>query len=319
MNELEPEQVSSTVATETKLEQLFDWRQYSTFNRIRNFNAYCMRYNTKQKGTLKAEEVHQAEQILFRFVQNESFAKVSKSIANNKKISKTLNNAKFSPFIEENGKIRVKGRLKHSNLDYNAKNPILLTAKHPVVQLLLEKAHRDNLHEGTEYVRNMLQREYWIIRPRNALRKIKSRCIKCRHRNANPIHPPMADLPRERLDEHVFPFTHTGINYFGPFEVTFLRRTLKRWCCLFTCLTTRAVLIEVALSLDTESCLAAVTRFTARRGYPSTIISDNGTSFVGAANELKAFKNEWDKDKIESDLAQKKIVCKFNPPGAGGI
>ena len=187
-----------------------------------------MRFKTKQKGPLKADEIHQAEQILFRFVQNESFPNVSKSISNSKEISKVLNIAKLSPFIEEDGTIRVKGRLKHSNLDYNAKHPILLTAKHPVVQLLLEKAHRDNLHEGTEYVRNMLQQEYWIIGLRNALRKIKSRCIKCRHRNANPIHPPMADLPRERLDEHVFPFTHTGVDYFGPFEVKFLRRTLKR-------------------------------------------------------------------------------------------
>ena len=205
-----------------------------------------MRFKTKQRGTLKADEIHQAEQILFRFVQNESFPSVSKSIANSNEISKTLNIAKLSPIIEEDGTIRVKGRLKHSNLDYNAKHPILLTAKHPVVQLLFEKAHRDNLHEGTEYVRNMLQQEYWIIGLGNALTKIKSRCIKCRHRNANPIHPPMADLSRERLDEHVFPFTHTGVDYFGHSEVKFLRLTLKRWCCLFTCLTTRAVHIEVA-------------------------------------------------------------------------
>ena len=132
----------------------------------------------------------------------------------------------------------------------------------------------------------------------------------------------MADLPRERLDEHVFPFTHTGVDYFGPFEVKFLRRTLMRWCCLFTCLTTRAVHIEDAQSLDTESCLAAVTRFIARRGYPNTIISDNGTNFVAAANELKSFVNESDRAKIESDLAQKKIVWKFNPPRApyfGGV
>ena len=213
-NELAPEQVTSTVATETKLEQVFDWRRYSTFNRIRNFIAYCMRFKTKQKGTLKADDIHQAEQIMFRFVHNESVPNVSKSTANSKEMSKTLNIAKLSPSIGEDGTIRVKGRLKHSNLDYNAKHPILLTAKHPVVQLLLEKAHRDNLHEGTEYVRNMLQQEYWIIRLRNALRKIKSRCIKCRHRNTNPIHPPMADLPRERLDEHVFPFIHTGVDYF---------------------------------------------------------------------------------------------------------
>ena len=126
----------------------------------------------------------------------------------------------------------------------------------------------------------------------------------------------MADLTQERLDEHVFISTHTGVDSFGPFDVKFLRRTMKRWCCLFTCLTTRAVHIEVAHSLDNESCLAAVTRFTARRGYPKTIISDNGTNLVGAAKELKAFMNEWDKAKIESDLAQKKTVWKFGPPGA---
>ena len=39
VNALEPEQVTSSVATETKLDQLFDWRRYSTFNRIRNFLA----------------------------------------------------------------------------------------------------------------------------------------------------------------------------------------------------------------------------------------------------------------------------------------
>ena len=101
-NELEPEQVMSTVATENKLDQLFDWRRYSTFNRSRNFIAYCMRFNTKQKGTLKADEIHQAEQKLFRFVENESFPNVSKSIANSREISKTLNIAKLSPFIEKN-------------------------------------------------------------------------------------------------------------------------------------------------------------------------------------------------------------------------
>ena len=79
----------------------------------------------------------------------------------------------MSSFIGEYGTIRVKGRLKHPNLDYNEKYPILLTAKHPAVQLLLKKAHQDNLHEGTEYVRNILQQVYWIIGLRNALTKLR--------------------------------------------------------------------------------------------------------------------------------------------------
>ena len=95
VNEAEAEQVTSTVATETKLEQLFDWRRYSTFNRIRNFIAYCMRFKTKQKGPLKADESHQAEQVLFRFFQTESFPKASKSIANSKEVSKTVKNCQI--------------------------------------------------------------------------------------------------------------------------------------------------------------------------------------------------------------------------------
>ena len=85
-----------------------------------------------------------------------------KSILNSKEISKTLNIAKLSTFIEEDGTNWVKGRLQHSNFDCNSKQPILLTGKHPVVQFLLERAHSDNLHEGTEYVRNILKQEYWI-------------------------------------------------------------------------------------------------------------------------------------------------------------
>ena len=122
----------------------------------------------------------------------------------------------------------------------------------------------------------------------------------------NPIHPPMGDLPRQRLDELVFSFAHTGVQ--------FLRCTWKRWCCLFTCLTTRAEHIEVAQSMDTESCLAAVTRFFERRGYPNTIISHNGTKFVGASNELKSFMDAWNKAEIENDCAQKKDCLEIQSP-----
>ena len=123
----------------------------------------------------------------------------------------------------------------------------------------------------------------------------------------------MADPPRQQPDEHVFPFTHTGVGYFGPVEVKFLRWTMRRWCCLFTCLTIGAVHIEVAHSLDTDSCVAAVTRSIATRGFPNATISENKTNFVGAANEPKVFMNEWEKAKIEIDIGPKRIADKFNP------
>ena len=87
-------------------------------------------------------------------------------------------------------------------------------------------------------------------------------------------------------------------------------------------MTTRAVHIEVVPSLETETCLTAITRFIARRGRPATILSDNGTNFVGAAKEMRYCINAWNQSDLETSLAQKDIKWKFNPPGAphfGGI
>ena len=97
---------------------------------------------------------------------------------------------------------------------------------------------------------------------------------------------------------------------------------MKRWCCLFTCFAARAKHNEVVRSLDTDSCLVAISRFIARRGKPATIISDIGTNFVWSARELKESINSWNNDQITLGLAQKNIVWTFNPPGAphfGGV
>ena len=67
----------------------------------------------------------------------------------------------------------------------------------------------------------------------------------------------MAELPTERLDASTA-FANVGIDYFGPFTVKIGRRNEKRWCCLFTCLTVRAVHIEIVPKLDTDSCLNAI-------------------------------------------------------------
>ena len=94
-----------------------------------------------------------------------------------------------------------------------------------------------------------------------------------------------------------------------------ITRPEKRWGFLFTCLTTRAVHIEVVPSLDTSSCVMGVERFIARRGTPTTIMSDNGTSFVGAQKELIACVESWNK-LAPAVFVQKGIKWKFNPPSA---
>ena len=67
----------------------------------------------------------------------------------------------------------------------------------------------------------------------------------------------------------------------------------------------RAVHIEVVPMLETDSCLNAIMRFIARRRKPSTIISHNGTNFVGAEREFAEYVAAWNKEGIEEDLIQK--------------
>ena len=48
-------------------------------------------------------------------------------------------------------------------------------------------------------------------------------------------------------------------------------REFKIWVLLFTCSTTRAVHLEVAMRLDTPEIIMAIERFVVRRGAPSII------------------------------------------------
>ena len=96
----------------------------------------------------------------------------------------------------------------------------------------------------------------------------------------------MADLLRDRIIPDEPPFTNVGLDYFGPFEIKRGRTLIKRYGVNFTCLALRAIHIEVASSIDTDSCIHALRRFIARRGQVQVIRSDNGTNFVGAEKEL---------------------------------
>ena len=93
----------------------------------------------------------------------------------------------------------------------------------------------------------------------------------------------MSDLPLFRFAdaEKQYPFINAGSDYFGSFYIGANTRNLeKQYICIFTCLVTRAVHLEVCHSLDTDSCLLTIRRFVSKRGYPEIIISDNGTNFT---------------------------------------
>ena len=206
-------------------------------------------------------------------------------------------------------------------MDFNAKHPIPLHWKHHAVELFLRNEHKDNQHEGTQQVRNIVQQKMWILHIPNALISIKNKCFTCRKDRAQTIAPATADLPEEGLDASTA-FTNVGVDYFDPSIVKIGQRNEKRWCCFFTCLTMRTVHIEVVPKLETDSCLIAIVKFFARRGEQCTIISKNGTNFIVAEREFAECVAAWNKEGIKEHQIRRGIRWKFNPPAAphfGGV
>ena len=110
---------------------------------------------------------------------------------------------------------------------------------------------------------------------------------------AQPANPKMASLPDAGLAFRMRPFSHCSLDYFGPINVKIDRRREKRWGALFTCLTVRAVHVEIVNSLSSDSTIMAIKRLSAGRGKRLVFYSYNGTNFKAAANEInQALKDE---------------------------
>ena len=71
----------------------------------------------------------------------------------------------------------------------------------------------------------------------------------------------MADLPECRVNVKPNVFYNTGVDFFGPIVVKARRNRVKRYECIFTCLSVRAVHIELADSLDTDDFILVLRNF----------------------------------------------------------
>ena len=141
------------------------------------------------------------------------------------------------------------------------------------MDIVIRDAHERVGHSGQGVTLGALRSKYWIINANSVVWHLISKCMTCRRLRGVISGQKMADLPKERLSPAP-PFTYWGVDYFGPFFIKERRKELKRYGALFTCLSSRAVLIETANSVETGSFLNDLRRFVARRGPVHEIKSD---------------------------------------------
>lgn len=161
-----------------------------------------------------------------------------------------------------------------------------------------------------------LRKVFWITSCRSAVKKVVYNCQFCKNQKAKPQIPRMGQLPSCRVNQTTRPFIKTGVDLFGPYEVTVNRRHKKRYGVLFTCMVTRAIHLELAYDLSSNSFLHVWRQFGCRRGFPEEIFSDNGTNFRKASKEIRDAINSWPHDVITQEMTMKNCKWVFNPPAA---
>ena len=121
----------------------------------------------------------------------------------------------------------------------------------------------------------------------------------------------MADLPVARFQIYEPPFSQINVDFFGPLLVKVKRSEAKKYGCLFTCMTTRAIHQELAQDMSSSSYINALRRFVARQGSIKHIYSDNSFNFVGTSKLLKICFSDKEKKAINNYLRQNGIVWSF--------
>ncbi|XP_058826816.1 uncharacterized protein LOC131686839 [Topomyia yanbarensis] len=276
-------------------------------------------------GPLTKDEFIAAEIVIYKLVQSTSFAEELQILGGAKtqsgKTRRTLPKGsslyKLNPALDTNGILRMLGRIDACEyVDETTKHPILLPKKHHVTDLLIANIHERYLHQNHQTTLNEVRTKYYVPSLRSVYRRVRRSCQHCKIKDALPQPPIMGNLPPMRLKAFSRPFSYIGIDYFGPMQVVLGRRVEKRWGVLITCMTTRAIHLELAHSLTTDSCILALRNFIARRGMPIEIISDRGTNFIGASRVLKEALKNIDQEKLMKHFVSVDTKWSFNPPAS---
>lgn len=274
-------------------EPVLDLQRYNKLKSVLRITTWIKRFtdNTrltlKRKGELTAEELFQAEKYWIKLTQRHNFSQ---------EIALLM--------------MCVEGRLQQSDFSFRQQHPWILPAKNGYGELLVQHSHENLMHAGVRDTLVQIRERHWIMRGRQLVKSVITRCNVCRRFKAKPVQQVTALLPRDRITETP-PFEVTGVDFAGPLYVTIGGAPSKAYIALFTCAVTRAVYLELVSSQTTEHFLLALKRFIARRGLCKVIYSDNAKTFKRADQDLKELWKGIKDQQLLEYFSEKRIRWRF--------
>lgn len=290
--------ITTLASTTTVAFSIDDWLQrFSSMTRFQRITAWILRVARNcrlpkadwQRSSLTVTELHEAVFRGVRLVQETEFAVEIRSIRSGADLLQSSKLKGLNPFLDEQGILRVGGRLRHAAVRSDAAHPAILSGTNHLTTLIIAEAHLQLLHGGAQMMQNYIRQRFWIIGIRGRLRKHVHGCMICFRQRPRCGVQQMGDLPEVRVTPSR-PFSRSGVDYAGPMAYKSRAgrgaRTEKGYVSLFVCLVTKAVHLEFVSDLTAAAFITAFRRFVARRGKCSELLSDNATNFVGAKRVL---------------------------------
>ena len=293
-----------------EVQPLVPFEEHSKLNTLLSTTAKAIEIIEISKNSSKndiernwgsSDFLHCSKLHLIKVMQSQTYSKELEYLKNPKDKAPILV-INLNLFIDKIGILRAGGRIgKHANIKFDLAYPIMLAKEHPLTKLIIEDCHERCLHLGVGATLSKVRLEgFWIPRARQVIRKVLTPCFTCKRFNGLPFkYPKVTNLPKHRVNL-VQPFKQVGIDFTGEIILTDENNCDKKhYLLVFTCLTIRAIYIEVLPDRETKSVVLAFIRFTNLHGIPSHLYSDNEKSFIAGGDVIKhVFKESLFVDKF---------------------
>ena len=316
---------SSATVSHTGMLPIIDVSRHSSFLRTLNVTAYVFRWlhnvrkqQPKLSGPLTSNELASALRYLVKSVQRLAYqAEFAYLLKTRTKCPPLVRQLRL--FLDDNQLIRCGGRIHNAPITELSKFPFLIPSNCRFSELLIMDTHKKLHHGGVSITVTALRQTYWIPSIRQCVRKVLRRCVRCNWLMGKPYRAPdPPPLPKVRVTKSP-PFTVTGVDFTGALYVKAEGQEKKVYICLFTCAATRAVHLEVVGDLTVETFLLAFRRFSSRKSLPRKMISDNASTYLAAADELRRL---FESETLKGALEVQSVTWDFIPkraPWYGGF
>ncbi len=150
----------------------------------RSFKSSSVHQSHKCAGWHHCEQQHlqeervQARNIVILSVQRSEFSEEYKALTEKRNIPKNSPLYMLNPILDDNGLIRVGGRLVQAQLNSEERNPVILPGRHYISTLVIRHYHNRVQHQGRLFTEGAVRTAgFWLVGGKACVSSVLHKCL----------------------------------------------------------------------------------------------------------------------------------------------